>query len=117
MPVNEFPNGLRTTTMSSSLFFVGQIVDHAKFGYRGVIFEVDAVFSLTEEWYEQVAKSRPPKDQPWYHVLVDGALNTTYVAERHLVASEVLGQIDHPDLGEYFNRFDGSKYLPKTLLH
>ena len=91
-------------------FFVGQIVEHNRFGYRGVVFGVDAEFGLSEEWYEEMARSRPPKDRPWYHVLVDGALHSTYVAERHLEASEDLSQISHPWLGEYFERFDGSRY-------
>ena len=54
-------------------FFVGQIVHHKKFDYRGVVFDVDATFQGTDEWYELVARSRPPKHMPWYHVLVDGA--------------------------------------------
>lgn len=91
-------------------FFVGQIVEHNRFGYRGVVFGVDAEFGLSEEWYEEMARSRPPKDRPWYHVLVDGALHSTYVAERHLEASENPSQISHPLLGEYFDRFDGSRY-------
>ena len=81
-------------------FFVGQIVEHNKVGYRGVVFGVDQVFSLSDEWYEQVARSRPPKNRPWYHVLVDGAEHSTYVAERHLVPSELLEQISHPALGQ-----------------
>lgn len=101
--------------MEEPKFFVGQIIDHLKVGYRGVIFGVDAEFSLSEEWYEQVARSRPPKDKPWYHVMVDGATHTTYVAERHLAASKNLAQIDHPNLGEAFGRFDGSRYLPKQM--
>ncbi len=101
--------------MTQPKFFIGQIIDHLKVGYRGVIFGVDAEFSLSEEWYEQVARSRPPKDKPWYHVMVDGAIHTTYVAERHLAPSENLSQIDHPNLGEVFGRFDGSRYLPKQM--
>ena len=91
-------------------FEPGQIVDHLRFGYRGVIVDVDAVFSLSEEWYETVAKSRPPKEQPWYHILVDKALHTTYVAERHLALSENLTQIEHPELGHFFSRFEKGHY-------
>ncbi len=98
-------------------FFVGQIVSHNRFGYRGVVFGVDAEFGLSEEWYEEMARSRPPKDRPWYHVLVDGALHSTYVAERHLDASDDLGQIEHPWLGEYFDRFDGSRYHTIVRAH
>ena len=91
-------------------FFVGQIVEHNRFGYRGVVFGVDAEFGLSEEWYEEMARSRPPKDRPWYHVLVDGTLHSTYVAERHLEASDDFSQIEHPWLGEHFDRFDGERY-------
>ena len=100
--------------MASARFFVGQIVGHTRFGYRGVVFGVDATFSLSEEWYDQVAKSRPPKDRPWYHVLVDGATHTTYVAERHLAPTEDVSQVDHPMLGRFFDRYDGQRYFPAS---
>jgi len=60
-------------------FSVGALVSHLRFGYRGVIVDVDATFQLDDEWYEMVAKSRPPKDKPWYHVLVHETEQTTYV--------------------------------------
>ena len=99
-------------------FFVGQIVAHNRVrlpGRRGGRGSVS--FSLSEEWYEEVARSRPPKDRPWYHVLVDGATHTTYVAERHLDPSEDATQIDHPLLGAHFNRFDGQRYYPTERPH
>jgi len=52
-------------------FQVGKIVHHKLFDYIGVVFDVDPTFQGTDEWYEHVARSRPPKDKPWYHVLVD----------------------------------------------
>ena len=96
--------------MPVARFAVGQIVEHLRFGYRGVVAGVDAQFSLSDEWYEEVARSRPPKDRPWYHVLVHDALHTTYVAERHLAASDDTSQIDHPLLGQHFGRYDGERY-------
>ena len=96
-------------------FSIGQIVRHNRFGYRGVVFGVDPVFELTDEWYETVARSRPPRDKPWYHVLVDESQQTTYVAERHLEIASDRGQIDHPLLGRYFGRFDGERYFPRVL--
>ena len=96
-------------------FSVGQIIHHRKAGYRGVVCGVDAEFSLTQEWYEAVALSRPPKDRPWYHVLVDGAAHTTYVAERHLQASSDHRQIDHPLLGRFFESYDGEGYEPRGV--
>ena len=96
-------------------FQAGQIVKHLKFGYRGVVFQADDVFALSEEWYDQIARSRPPKDAPWYHVLVDNGVHTTYVAERHLAPSRDQTQIKHPSLGEYFESYDGLRYRPHTL--
>lgn len=83
---------------------------HIKFKYRGVIFQVDPEFELSEEWYEAVARSRPPKDAPWYHVLVDGSDHTTYVAERHLSLSSDASQIEHPLLGRFFKSYNGLAY-------
>lgn len=97
---------------SAAGFYMGQIVEHRRFGYRGLVFGVDPDFQLSEAWYRNVARSRPPKDQPWYHVLVDGAEHSTYVAERHLVASGDSSQIAHPQLGLYFDRYDGERYFP-----
>lgn len=103
--------------MNSTAFAVGQLVRHRKFGYRGVIVDVDPVFSGTEQWYESMARSRPPRDKPWYHVLVDGAEHATYVAERHLEADDSAEQVDHPELGRFFNRFIDGRYIPRGHTH
>lgn len=95
---------------SGTRFSVGEVVHHVKYDYRGVIVDVDPVYNGSDEWYETVAKSRPPKDQPWYHVLVDGYTHSTYVAERHLESDTSGEQIDHPDLGQYFDRFMNGRY-------
>ncbi|SVD23253.1 uncharacterized protein METZ01_LOCUS376107, partial [marine metagenome] len=38
-------------------FGVGHLVVHRLFGYRGVVYDVDPDFQLTDEWYESVARS------------------------------------------------------------
>lgn len=95
---------------SAAKFHVGQVVTHLKFGYRGVVFDVDPVFSNSEEWYATMARSRPPKDKPWYHVLVDGASHTTYVAERHLTPDGSGRPVAHPLLGSLFSEFENGRY-------
>ena len=65
-------------------FSIGDLVYHKLFDYRGVIVDVDPRLMLSDDWYEAVARSRPPKDQPWYRVLVHDATHETYVAERNL---------------------------------
>lgn len=69
---------------SKPKFQVGQLIRHKLFHYHGVVMGVDSNFQSTEEWYDLVAKSRPPKDKPWYHVMVTDGNRRTYVAERHL---------------------------------
>ena len=45
-------------------FLIGQIVHHEVFDYTGVVFDIDPFFQGSNEWYEQVAQSRPPKKKP-----------------------------------------------------
>ena len=97
------------SAVATARFFVGQCVQHKKFDYRGVVFDADATFRGTDEWYEKVARSRPPRDQPWYHVLVHRGTHTTYVAERHLEADEG-GPIEHPLVGQFFDQFRDGRY-------
>jgi len=94
-----------------ALFRVGQLVRHRLFGYRGVIIDLDPEFMLTQEWYNAVAKTRPPKDKPWYHVLVHDSDNQTYVAERNLEPDESTEPINHPELLRYFSGFEDGHYV------
>ena len=91
-------------------FGVGQLVHHLLFDYRGVIFDVDATFQGTDE---KVAQTRPPRDQPWYHVLVDGAQHTTYVAERHLEADRSGADVEHPLVPELFGILENGWYASR----
>ena len=92
-------------------FSVGELVYHRLFDYRGVIVDVDRNFQGSDEWYESVAMSRPPKNSPWYHVLVHGEIHTTYVAERNLEHDKSEEPIIHPLLEQFFSRFEGGKYI------
>ncbi len=98
------------TPIFKARFSVGELIHHRLFDYRGVIVDVDRSFQGTEEWYQAVARSRPPKDQPWYHVLVDGSDHSTYVAERNLEADELLQPIEHPMLEHFFAGFEHDRY-------
>ena len=91
-------------------FSVGDVIRHRLFGYRGVVVDVDAVFAGDDAWYEQVARSRPPKDAPWYHVLVSEATHSTYVAERNLELDDSREPVRHPLLEHFFSGFSGGRY-------
>ena len=99
------------TSITRVKFSVGELVRHRLFHYRGVIVDVDQNFQATEQWYQAVAKSRPPKNRPWYHVLVHQSDHSTYVAEQNLETDEVLEAIDHPMVDQFFCRFENGKYV------
>ena len=95
---------------SQTHFTVGQLIHHLKYDYRGVVVDVDPTFQGSDEWYKEVARSRPPKDQPWYHVLVNDADHITYVAERHLEADESGEPVNHPAVDAFFSQFRNGAY-------
>jgi len=97
-----------TKRPAQASFDVGDLVHHRRFDYRGVIVDVDASFQGSDAWYEQVARSRPPKDAPWYHVLPHDATHTTYVAERHLEPDRE-EQEHHAELRVHFHRLPGDE--------
>ena len=92
-------------------FSIGDLVHHKLFDYRGVVVDVDPRLMLSEEWYAAVARSRPPKDQPWYRVLVHDATQETYVAERNLEADTSGAPIRHPLIETCFHSFSDGHYL------
>ncbi len=104
-------------TVTKAKFEMGQLVHHRKFDYRGVIFDADPTFQGSDEWYEQVARSRPPKDQPWYHVLVHDAKHTTYVAERHLEPETSAEPIKHWLVEQFFAGFENGRYAAKQTMN
>ena len=97
--------------MPGPLFSVGAVVHHRLFDYRGVVVDVDAHFQGTEEWYVAVARSRPPRHSPWYHVLPHGTRHQTYVAEQNLEADRSGLPIEHPLVEQYFTRFSEGRYV------
>ena len=98
-------------------FHVGQLIHHKRFDYRGVIVDADATFQGTEEWYETMATSRPPKDRPWYHVLVDHAVHMTYVTEQNLEPDLSGEPIAHPLLDQFFDELRDGLYVRARSVH
>lgn len=101
-------------TTAQARFSPGQLVHHLRFDYRGVVVDVDPTFSGTDEWYQQMARSRPPRDAPWYHVLVDGAEHMTYVAERNLEPDSTGEEARHPLLDHFFEGFQDGRYVRRS---
>ena len=92
-------------------FSIGDLIHHKLFDYRGVIVDIDATFQLSDEWYEIVARSRPSKILPWYHVLVHDAVSATYVAEQNLEPDYSGEKVNHPMADQVFSTFQNGHYV------
>ena len=100
------------------LFKVGQIVHHLRYDYRGVIIARDSTCQAEDAWYDfqTAGKSyQPTKQQPWYHVLVDGTSNQTYVAQQNLEPGDCSRRIDHPMVDRVFATFLNGRYHETNL--
>ncbi len=104
-------------TSERANFSVGQLIHHKRFDYRGVVVDVDPTFQGTEEWYEAMARSRPPKDRPWYHVLVHEAEHMTYVAERNLEPDTSSAPVNHPATEHFFAGFSDGRYMARRSVN
>ncbi|MEN9502917.1 MAG: heat shock protein HspQ [Pseudomonadota bacterium] len=100
-------------------FGIGQVIHHRLFNYRGVIFDVDAGFQGTEEWFDKNvgANNTSSKDEPWYHVLIDQDGRIAYVAERNLEVDRSDEPVEHPLLENFFSGFDGEHYHARQILN
>jgi heat shock protein HspQ len=99
--------------MHEAKFSIGDVVRHRYFPFRGVIFDVDAEFNNTNEWYESIPEAmRPPKDQPFYHLLAENEEShyVAYVSEQNLIADETGEPVDHPQTGELFGGYVNGRY-------
>lgn len=96
-------------------FSLGEIVKHQQMGFRGVIVEVDDQFRGDESAYQDLPGVKPTKDQPWYHVLVDGEDHMTYLPEHALELDASGDPVMHPMITEMFHRFENGRY--SRLLH
>jgi len=102
-------------------FHLGQVVRHRLFAFRGVIFDVDPTFSNSEEWWLSIPEHiRPPKDQPFYHLLAENEETEyiAYVSEQNLLPDDTGEPIRHPQVLEMFGSLtNGSYELKRELSH
>ena len=100
---------------------IGQIVRHRVHPFRGVVFDIDAEFANTEEWYQSIPEElRPRKDQPFYHLYAenDQGHYIAYVSEQNLLVDESAEPVWHPQIEEMFGDIrDGRYVLRKQQAH
>ena len=98
---------------TAAKYHIGQILRHRKHPFRGVVFDVDAIFSNTEEWYHAIPEdARPSRNQPFYHLLAENEQShyVAYVSEQNLVPDDTGDPVGHPDLPDLFGDFENGRY-------
>ena len=112
--VEEFDN-VHAQGGNQAKFGLGEVVRHRFYPFRGVIFDVDAEFANTEEWWLSIpADRRPRKDQPFYHLLAENEETTyiAYVSEQNLLRDETGEPVRHPQVPELFGELRDGAYEP-----
>ncbi len=100
----------RHTGSACAKFRLGDVVRHRYHPFRGIIFDVDPVFSSSEEWWQSIpADKRPRKDQPYYHLLAenDKTEYIAYVSEQNLLSDDSGQPLRHPQVRELFSESNG----------
>ncbi|MBB4120484.1 MULTISPECIES: heat shock protein HspQ [Martelella] len=95
---------------------IGDIVRHRTLPFRGVIFDVDAEFSRTDEWYNSIPPEiRPDKDQPFYHLVAENDEKgyVAYVSEGNLEHDLSGEPLRNPQIGEIFTVTDNGQLAPR----
>ena len=98
-------------------FTIGQVVRHRVYPFRGVIFDVDPMFSNTEDYWLSIPEHiRPHKDQPFYHLLAENESSyyVAYVSEQNLLPDEAPEPVNHPQVPEMFEIDDHGMYRIRT---
>ena len=113
LPIERSSPVAHKTDMPLARFAIGDVVRHKIFDFRGVIFDVDPVFTNSDEWYEAIPEDiRPSKDQPFYHLLAENAESTyvAYVSQQNLVVDDSEEPVDHPAIATMFAGLEGGRY-------
>jgi heat shock protein HspQ len=101
-------------------YAVGQVVRHRVYAFRGVVFDIDPVFSNSEDWWLAIpAEIRPVKDQPYYHLLAENEETEyiAYVSEQNLLPDNSGEPLRHPQLADYFVEDEDGSYRVSTPHH
>jgi heat shock protein HspQ len=95
---------------AAPLFVPGQLVQHRKYGYRGVVVALDRACQADDDWYFS-NRSQPDRYQAWYHVLVHGSEQVTYAAQTSLHSDDSREQVIHPFIPHFFSAFSDGSYI------
>lgn len=116
--IQSIGTGVTAPPIAHARFSIGDVVQHRKFGFRGVVFDIDPVFANSEQWYESIPEDmRPDKAQPFYHLLAENGESSyvAYVSQQNLVADDSDEPVDHPAIPGLFSSFADGRYRLRPL--
>ncbi len=117
----DYPRAMARKDIKARIakYKIGDVVRHRVYPFRGVVFDIDPVFSNTEEWWESIPEDvRPNKDQPFYHLFAENAETEyiAYVSEQNLLPDESGEPIRHPQVKEAFIKDDKGGFRPRDIV-
>ncbi|XP_046356028.2 F-box only protein 21-like [Haliotis rufescens] len=94
-------------------YSVGMVMKHKRYDYTCVIFGWDETCQASEEWIVQMGVHNLTKQhkQPFYSVLVEDGSNR-YAAQENMLYTDSPREIQHPEVGRYFQTFTETHYIP-----
>lgn len=106
--VKKHPEGVQ--------YCVGSVMHHKRYHYHCVIFGWSETCQMDPQWQRQMGVDALPggAGQPFYKVLVEDGSERNAAQESLEPAHPII--IDHDDIGKYFTKFDGERYIPNTAL-
>lgn len=116
--IQSIGTGVTAPPIAHARFSIGDVVQHRKFGFRGVVFDIDPVFANSEQWYESIPEDmRPDKAQPFYHLLAENGESSyvAYVSQQNLVADDSDEPVDHPAIPGLFSSYADGRYRLRPL--
>lgn len=116
--IQSIGTGVTAPPIAHARFSIGDVVQHRKFGFRGVVFDIDPVFANSEQWYESIPEDmRPDKAQPFYHLLAENGESSyvAYVSQQNLVADDSDEPVDHPAIPGLFGSYADGRYRLRPL--
>ena len=105
------------TKPRNAKYQIGQVVRHRIYPFRGVVFDVDPIFSNTDDWWLSIPEEiRPAKNQPFYHLFAENEETeyVAYVSEQNLLPDNSGEPIRHPQAAEVFVRDENGSYRPRN---
>ena len=110
---------LTAPEIAEAQFAIGDIVRHRIFDFRGVVFDIDPVFTNSEDWYQSIPEAvRPAKDQPFYHLFAENSDSSyiAYVSQQNLLSDIEHGPVSHPGIDAVFEGWSGQRYELKRMM-